>query len=111
MRQSLVSAALLSLLLANNVLGQSSNASVGGFVQDASRAFIPGVTITAMNTETGVVSTALTNESGTYNFPSLLPGKYKLSAELLGFRPHIYNEVQLGGNAAAVTTLRWRWAR
>src|SRR5712691_11787594 len=78
---------------------QSTNASLGGFVQDPTKAFIPGVTVTATNTETGVVTTALTNESGTYNFPSLLPGRYRLSAELTGFRPHIYNDVQLSANA------------
>ena len=44
---------------------------------------------------------SLTNESGTYNFPSLLPGTYKLSATLPGFRPHIYNDVKLGANTAA----------
>src|SRR5262245_29022540 len=101
MRKSFAAAALWSLLLTNNAFGQSSNASVGGFVQDPTRAFIPGVTITATNTETGVVATVLTNESGTYNFPSLLPGAYRLSAELTGFRSHIYNEVQLGANTVS----------
>ncbi len=101
MRHCLVAATLLSLLLANNVVGQSSNASVGGFVQDPSQAVIPGVTVTATNVETGVVTTVLTNESGTYTIPSLLPGTYRLSAELSGFRPHIYNDVRLGANMAA----------
>src|SRR5256885_15363926 len=94
-------AVLLSLVLANNTFSQSSNASVGGFAQDSTRAFIPGVMVTATNTGTGVVTTALTNESGTFNFPSLLPGAYRLSAELAGFRPQIYNDVQLGANTSA----------
>ena len=101
MRHCLASALLLSLVLSQITFGQSSNASVGGFVQDTSQAIIPGATITATNTETGVVATALTNDSGTYNFPSLLPGTYKLSATLPGFRPHIYNDVKLGANSAA----------
>ena len=64
MRRYLVAATvLLSFVLADNALAQSSNASVGGFVQDSTRAFIPGVTVTATNTGTGVVTTALTNES------------------------------------------------
>jgi len=101
MRHRLASALLLSLVLSQFTFGQSSNASVGGFVQDKSHATIPGATITATNTETGVVTTALTNDSGTYDFPSLLPGTYKLSATLTGFRPHIYNDVKLGANTAA----------
>ena len=39
------------LFLSNNALAQSGNASVGGFVQDATQAFIPGVMITATNGE------------------------------------------------------------
>src|SRR5437667_2805527 len=80
---------------------QSGNASVGGFVQDPSQAFIPGVTVTATNTQTGVVTTALSNESGTYNIPGLLPGTYKLSAELPGFKTQVINDVQLGQSAIA----------
>src|SRR5678816_111493 len=101
MRHRLASALLLSLVLSQFTFGQSSNASVGGFVQDKSHATIPGSTIAATTTETGVVTTALTNDSGTYDFPSLLPGTYKLSATLTGFRPHIYNDVKLGANTAA----------
>lgn len=101
MNRQFTAAALLCLILSNNIFAQSGNASVGGFVQDATQAFIPGVTVTAANTQTGVVTTAITNEAGTYNIPGLLPGTYRLSAELPGFRSHIYNNVQLGTNAAA----------
>src|SRR5262249_5375665 len=92
---------LVCLLSAGRLRAQSSNASVGGFVQDATHAFMPGATITATNTQTGVLTTVLTNETGTYNLPSLLPGTYRLSAELVGFRPHIYNDVQLGAGVTA----------
>src|SRR5262249_13231065 len=102
MRRVLLTAVVsLCLLSAERLRAQTSNASVGGFVQDATHAFMPGATITAANTQTGVLATVLTNETGTYNFPSLLPGTYKLSAELVGFRPHIYNEVQLGAGVTA----------
>src|SRR6267142_2221564 len=94
------SAAFVCLLLSNNTFAQTGNASVGGFVQDATKAFIPGVTVTATNTQTGVVSTTVTNESGVYNISSLLPGTYKLTAELSGFRPQFYNDVQLGSSTA-----------
>src|SRR5437660_7403138 len=80
---------------------QTSNAAVGGFVQDPSQAFIPGVTVTATNTQTGVVTTALSNESGTYNIPGLPPGTYKLTAELPGFKTQVINDVQLGQSAIA----------
>jgi Carboxypeptidase regulatory-like domain len=92
---------LLCLVHIEAALAQSTNASVGGLVQDASQAYIPGVTVTATNTQTGVVTTAVSNESGAYNIPSLLPGTYKLTAELPGFKTQIFNDVQLGQSATA----------
>ena len=86
------------LVFANLAFAQNSNSSVSGFVQDTTKANIPGVTITATNTDTGVSTTVLTNDAGTYNFLSLLPGTYKLTAELLGFRPSTVKDVHLGSN-------------
>jgi hypothetical protein len=92
---------MTSFLIALAVFLQSGNASVGGFVQDPTQAYIPGVTITATNTQTGVAATTLTNESGTYNIPGLLPGTYRLTAELPGFRTQVFNDVQLGQGVTA----------
>jgi hypothetical protein len=77
--------------------GQGINAVVGGTVSDPSKALIPGVTITATNTGTGIMSTTVTNESGAYQFPALQPGAYKVSAELPGFQTQTFTNVQLGG--------------
>src|SRR5439155_23340414 len=97
----IASAALVCLLLPNITFAQTGNASVGGFVQDASRAFIPGVTVTATNTQTRVAAMVITNEAGAYNIPSLLPGTYRLSAELPGFKSRVFNDVQIGASNAA----------
>jgi len=102
MRQHLVATAIVvCLVMACNGFSQTSNASVGGFVQDSSQAIIPGVTVTATNTATGVVATSISNETGTYNIPSLLPGVYKLTAVLPGFRTQVFNNVQLGQGVVA----------
>src|SRR6266480_190793 len=71
-------AVLTCFVLVEAGLAQSSNASVGGLVQDASQAYIPGVMITATNTQTGVTATTISNEAGAYNISGLLPGTYKL---------------------------------
>jgi hypothetical protein len=96
MRRFVLATVLLYVGLTSGALAQSSNGSIGGVVRDASQALIPGVTIKVANTQTGVISTSVTNESGVYNVPSLLPGIYKVSAELPGFRTSVYNDVQLG---------------
>src|SRR5689334_14753728 len=84
------------VLMAAHLFGQSSNATVSGTASDSTGALIPGVTITATNTQTGIVTTVITNESGTYNFASLQPGVYDFSAELSGFQTHKYSAFQLG---------------
>src|SRR5438876_5685191 len=95
MRTKLVSVLVL-LCLASPVWSQTTNATLGGTVSDSTGALIPGVSITATNTQTGIVTTVITNESGTYNFASLQPGVYNLSAELTGFQTQTYSAFQLG---------------
>jgi hypothetical protein len=75
--------------------GQVINATLSGTVSDVTGALIPGVSVTATQTATGVVSTAVTNESGTYRFPSLQPGPYQVAAELPGFQSQTF-QVALG---------------
>jgi len=97
MRRLIVAAVLLLCLVPSvNTLAQTSNATLGGTVADSSRALIPGVTITATNTGTGVITTVLSNEAGAYQFPNLQTGTYKVSADLSGFRTQTYNDVALG---------------
>src|SRR5207248_10736039 len=100
-RYCVAAAVLLALVLSLSALGQNFNASVGGFAQDTTQAYIPGVTITATNTQTGVATRVITNESGAYNISGLLPGTYKLSAELPGFRTQVFNDVRLGNGVSA----------
>src|SRR6267142_5310178 len=101
MKKLLVASTVLSLILAAQAFGQSSNATVSGTLADSTGAVLPGVSITATNTGTGIVTTVFSNEAGAYNFASLLPGVYKISAELPGFQTQIYTNVRLG-NAAQV---------
>ena len=92
-RKSLLAAALL-LCICASAFAQTS--SISGTVSDPSNALIPGVTVVATNTGTGVASTILTNESGAYNFVTLPPGPYKISATLQGFQPANVTNIDLG---------------
>src|SRR5262245_895895 len=96
MKSFLLAALLLSVLFLSNAFAQTTNATLGGTVGDASGGLIPGVTITATNTQTGIVSTVVTNETGAYQFASLQTGIYKVTAELPGFQTQVYNDVNLG---------------
>jgi hypothetical protein len=91
----------LCVCFAVQTFGQSSNARLSGTVDDATGAVLPGVEVKATNNATGVVTTALSNDAGAYNFASLLPGTYTISASLPAFQTQTFNGVQLG-NAAQV---------
>ena len=97
MRKLLATAVVLlfSVLFAN-AFAQTSNATLGGTVSDATGALIPGVSITAANTQTGIVTNVVSNEAGAYQFASLQTGTYKVSAELPGFQTQTYSDVALG---------------
>src|SRR5262245_61216316 len=87
---------LLIALSSTFALAQTTNATLGGTVADASGALIPGVTVTATNTATGIVNTLITNEAGAYQFASLQTGTYRVAAELTGFQTQVVNNFTLG---------------
>jgi hypothetical protein len=91
----------LFVCFAVQAFGQSSSARLSGTVNDATGAVLPGVEVKATNNVTGVESTTLTNDAGTYNFASLLPGTYTVNASLPSFQTQTLKDVQLG-NAAQV---------
>src|SRR5262245_61008189 len=84
-----------------NAFSQANNATLTGTVSDASGAVLPGVSITATNTATGVISTVVSNEGGAYTILGLIPGTYSVSSELPGFQKQTYQDVVLG-NAVTV---------
>lgn len=97
MRRFVVLATLVCLAFVVSAFSQGGNAQLGGIVTDPSGALMPGVTITVLNTDTGVSNSAVTNESGAYNFPSLLPGRaYRVTATLPGFQTKSITNLELG---------------
>ncbi len=74
------------LLAALSLLAQDPRGAITGTLLDSSDAAIPGVTVRATNTETGVTASAVSNASGNYQIPFLLPGMYRVTAELAGFK-------------------------
>jgi len=84
----------MALLLPTFVFAQSGSA-LSGNVVDGSGSAVPGVTVTATNTQTGVTRTTVTGADGAYRFLSLPPGTYKVTAELSGFATVTTENVEL----------------
>jgi hypothetical protein len=65
---------------------QSTYGIIVGVVADASRALMPGATVTATNTATGQSRTVATGQQGDFRIINLLPGTYDVSVEMSGFK-------------------------
>src|ERR1043165_7971861 len=85
---------LCPLVLGTLAFGQT-DASVSGTVTDPTGAHIVNAIVTAANIDTGARTPAQTNEAGVYTMPSLLPGKYTITAEHAGFRKAVVIDVVL----------------
>src|SRR6266508_2868178 len=75
------------LLSAWSTVGrQTSTATLKGTVTDPKGSIIPGATIKAQSEDTGLVRTAVTEESGLYVFNFLPVGKYVVTVSAQGFK-------------------------
>ena len=83
------------ILLPSTALAQLSTAQISGRVADESGAVLPGVTVTATQTDTGQARTVVTDASGTYVMPNLPTGPYRLEAMLQGFRSYVQTGIVL----------------
>jgi len=79
-----------------------ATAQVSGTVTDQSGARLPGAEVTATQTETGLVRSVISNETGSYALPSLPTGPYKLEVSLPGFRTFARTGIVLDVNANPV---------
>src|SRR5262245_59381750 len=95
----LLCALFVVLFNLNLVWGQGSTAQITGSVTDPSGAVLPGVEVTATQTETAVSRTAVSNEAGAYVLPNLPVGPYRLEAGLPGFRTFAQTGIVLPVNS------------
>ena len=84
---------------------QLTTATLAGRVLDANGGTLPGVTITARQTETGLQRTTTSDAQGRYVIAAVPPGTYEIRAELAGFRPLLRSGVTLTIAQTAVVDL------
>src|SRR5204862_3638983 len=95
------STVLIILFSAVSIWAQAT-AQISGTVKDQTGAVLPGVEITATQTDTGIARTTVTNETGSYVLPILALGPYKLEAALHGFRTFVQTGIVLQVNSSPV---------
>ena len=85
MKRIILAALVLACAFANPAFAQQTTGTISGRVLDAQGSAVPGVSVTARNTETGFVRTEVSDAEGAYRLQALPVGTYDLSAELSGF--------------------------
>lgn len=63
---------------------ETTTGSINGVITDNTGGALPGVTVSATNTQTGLTRTVTTGMEGSYSIPQLPPGTYRVNAELAG---------------------------
>src|SRR5688572_9913600 len=93
--RDLCTLALIFVLTTASAWAQLATAELNGRVTDSSGAVLPGVTVTATQTATGLVRTAVTDENGGYLLSNLPTGPYRLEVALQGFRTYVQTGIVL----------------
>ncbi len=83
----------LSCLLAPPVWGQTSRGAIVGAVRDPSGALVPEAKVTATNVATTISFSYITDATGSFYIPSLLPGRYRVEVEKAGFKKFVAGDV------------------
>jgi Carboxypeptidase regulatory-like domain len=100
---SFVCAGLLLLFVSVNAWAQAgATAQVSGVVKDTSGAVLPGVDVTATQTDTGQKRNVTTEVDGSYSILNLTPGPYRVEATLQGFKSFVQTGIVLQVGASPV---------
>ena len=93
--------AIFALLLGTATLhAQTFRGGIQGAVVDETGAALPGATVTAANTGTGLTRTVQTDSSGNYFFSELPLGDYNVTATLTGFKTQTVKGVHVEVSAS-----------
>lgn len=103
--RNLLWAVVLTLLFGQAVIAQVTTATILGRAQDESGAVVPGASISARNTATGLVRNAVTDQQGRYRIQNLPVGNYTVEAELTGFQKTVRSGIDLTVGREALVDL------
>jgi len=92
-------AGVLALLLAATSVLAQATAQINGTVSDPSGGVLPGATVTAIQTETGLRREVVTDAEGAFTLTNLPIGPYRLEVALSGFRTYVQTGIVLEINS------------
>lgn len=84
-----------ALLAASSLFSQQNLARITGSVHDQTGGAMPGVAVTVTDADRGLERSTMTDASGQYLLPGLIPGKKIVKAEFQGFKAFEQSNVVL----------------
>ena len=81
-----------------NLAAQTVTGQISGTVTDPSGAVISGAKITLTYALTGQQRSVVTDTSGVFTFPELVPGTYNVSIAAQGFQPYSQTNIVVGAS-------------
>ena len=97
---------VLCTLVPVAVYGQgASTGAVTGTVTDPKGASVPNAKVALIDTATGITTTGQTGADGSYLFPAVVPGTYKITVTAKGFRQAVISSVTVEVGKAALVNV------
>ncbi len=90
----------LLFVLASPLARAGVTGSISGTVTDPTGAIMPGVSVVALDTDTGIQTSTQTNAAGFYNFPALPTGHYEIRITETGFEEYRQTGLVIDVNTA-----------
>ncbi len=96
MRRATLTVLVLGFFVSSAFAQQAGQ--INGVVADSSGGVIPGATVAAIESGTGIRTDTVTGANGRYSFPSIRPTTYEIRAELTGFKTVVRTGIGLQAN-------------
>ena len=87
------------LLSCGNASAQQDMGAIAGVVRDSTGGVLPGVRVTATALDTTITSETTTSAEGLYTLPALKIGRYRVAAELSGFKRAVADAVEINAQS------------
>src|SRR5580692_486604 len=103
--------AFVCLLLATSLAqaqGVGSSGDITGTVTDSAGAVLPRVTVSVVDTQTGLKRTAVTDGAGQYRVAGLSPSTYEVSAALPGFATEVRKSLPVAVGQTVISDFRMK---
>ena len=91
----------ISIATSLSLFGQAVTGTISGNVADPSGGVLSNATVRAINADTSETRNAVTDAQGSYLFPTLVPGRYRIETEANGFKRSVREGISLGVNQNA----------